>query len=55
MNNTKPFKINQNTVNKAGRKVKLEISPRSPEECLDIIADIIIERLLEERNKNNKL
>jgi hypothetical protein len=44
-----------NNVKEADRKIELAISPRSPEECLDTIADIIIERLLEERNKNIKL
>ncbi len=45
----------QATVNKAGRKTKLAISPRSPEEHLNTIADIIIERMLEERKKNTTL
>ncbi len=52
MNEIKMNKNYQDTVNKAGRRTKLAIFPRSPEEYLNTIADIIIERMLEERKKN---
>lgn len=42
----------QEKVKKVGRKVNLAISALSPEDRLNTIADIIIERILEERNKS---
>ncbi len=44
----------QDKVKKVGRKVKLAISTLSPEERLDSLANIVIERILEE-NQNPKL
>lgn len=47
-------KLNNHALGKpqiTGRKVKLSVSTISPEERLNTIVDIIIERMLEERNK----
>ncbi|MBU1000733.1 hypothetical protein KKE78_05070 [Patescibacteria group bacterium] len=41
----------QTQVKKVGRKVRLPMSTLSIEDRLNSIADIIIERILEERNK----
>ncbi|MGH7203677.1 MAG: hypothetical protein ACREHC_04510 [Candidatus Levyibacteriota bacterium] len=42
----------QEDVKKAGRKVNLALTSLSPEDRLNSIADIIIERVLEVRSKN---
>ena len=54
MNEIKLINQAQNKGNKVGRKVELAILTMSPEERLDSLADIIIERIIEE-NKNGKL
>lgn len=40
-------------IKKAGRKITPPVSPLSSEEILNTLADIIIERILEEKKINN--
>ncbi len=54
MNTLKPVNQAQSNIKKVGRKVKLALSDLSPDERLDTLADIIIERIFEE-SKNGKL
>jgi hypothetical protein len=54
MNQLKLINQAQEKGKKVGRKVKLAISTLSSEERLDSLADIVIERILEE-NKTPKL
>ena len=44
---------NKNIVKNIEKNDKLPITPRSPEDSLNTLTDIIIERIIEERNKNN--
>lgn len=45
----------QGKVKKAGRKVRLAVQNLSPEELLNSLADIIIERITEENEKSRSL
>ncbi len=51
MNQVKLINQAQNIDKKVGRKVKLAILTMSPEERLDSLADIIIERIIEENKE----
>ena len=54
MNPKESVNKTQDRVKKAGRKVKFAISAMSPEERLNSLADIVIERIIEE-SRNSKL